>query len=796
MAFHRQFRPHHHGHAEGSDSPSVFRRAHHQHVQSPNLSELEGHVQILQKIEEDVSAVRSQLQDMISTSTRTESHDKNETHDMLRRTMTTVSGTSGWLGDYCRTYPHDTVAQQAFASQGSERGSLNARGRSSSVMFRGVSLAFDEEEWKTVTWERPSMSSCCALPILHPEGPIRLVWLAPAFVFVLTEAFLVPFMLAFHVEPDDEQFLGLAFRIIDVYFLMDIVVTFLTGYRDKRGNLAVNPRKIVKKYLAGWFLLDAVAAIPWTWIGDSTVAQVTRGLKVVRLIRLARLLRLAKLRQITEAAETFMEGKYAAELAMGFGKVLMLLFAVSHWCACFWHAVGSEEGGWVAAAESSKDYRGTDLLFAKYTWSLYFTLTTLTTVGYGDITPVTTEECRWVLLLLLTSAVIFSGLLGMLSDLVASVNKEHRLIAAKKRQLARYMAWRAVPRNLLGKVRRYFLFKWGAQKDYDLYEEELKRSLTPTLRSDLCYHIYKDVLTASPFLAWMRGHTACIKHLATSCRSGFHDNGDFLFRTGEEMKDIIILLAGTTVLYRNDTDAEDQEDFLEQDNLFPWMELEGHQAMQKKLLLRQMMTSVIRNMKTRKGKARSIGLSSRSNDMEGHFYGQCKNENLVRGLSELKKFDAVQKSAAMLIQLVWRERIRRRGGGADVQKKSQGHTCYAVDAPAYFGESSLWTPYSTWTTRAAIHEYTIRVKSQVEVVNIPRLAIAVCIEKFSPWLRNRFEVFQAAVLHDRDFLADKESQVSTKPSDVPLLSVVPEHLELQEDEKDEIKNSSSTSLRL
>ena len=169
----------------------------------------------------------------------------------------------------------------------------------------------------------------------------------------------------------------------------------------------------------------------------------------------------------------------------------------------------------------------------------------------------------------------------------------------------------------------------------------------------------------------------------------------------------------------------------------------------------------------RKGKARSIGLSSRSNDMEGHFYGQCRNANLVRGLSELKKFDAVQKSAAMLIQLVWRERMRRRGGGADVQKKSQGHTCYAVDAPAYFGESCLWTPYSTWTTRAAIHEYTIRVKSQVEVVNIPRLAIAVCIEKFSPWLRNRFEVFQAAVLHDRDFL-EKESQVSTKPSSLAL----------------------------
>lgn len=26
------------------------------------------------------------------------------------------------------------------------------------------------------------------------------------------------------------------------------------------------------------------------------------------------------------------------------------------------------------------------------------------------------------------------------------------------------------------------------------------------------------------------------------CRSGFHDNGDFLFRTGEEMKDVDELL--------------------------------------------------------------------------------------------------------------------------------------------------------------------------------------------------------------------------------------------------------------
>lgn len=131
----------------------------------------------------------------------------------------------------------------------------------------------------------------------------------------------------------------------------------------------------------------------------------------------------------------------------------------------------------------------------------------------------------------------------------------------------------------------------------------------------------------------MRGHTACIKQLATSpwlsfnlpwicrnpnsehtgCRSGFHDAGDFLFRAGDEMKDMdgfasirdipgfiarccfffahlkdIILLAGNTVLYRtsgvnfcltaelyqlftsarNDVDADDPEEIFDQDWIF------------------------------------------------------------------------------------------------------------------------------------------------------------------------------------------------------------------------------------
>ncbi|CAJ1365474.1 unnamed protein product [Effrenium voratum] len=747
--------------ASSTNTTAKRRTTTHWHCTYADFAAFEDSIHALQKAEEDVASVRRKLEDMII-----EAGTQAVEPDASARKGVMPSASTNWLAEQGRTFgPLDCAAMNAFS--GKQRGHFEAfrcasnRSRSSSLkMLQGLSGSmafrdFENDERGAVVWQRPWPTCCLAVPVLHPEGAPRLAWLTPAFVFVLAEAFLVPFMLSFSVDTDDGA-TGLAFKLVDLYFLMDIVVTFVTGFRDARGNMELKPVAIAKHYLAGWFALDAVAAIPWSWIGDTSVAQVTRGLKVVRLARLARLLRLAKLRAITEAAETYMEGRYVAELLMGFGKVLLLLFAVAHWCACFWHAVGtSQEGGWVSELE--KGYEGDNLIYARYTWSLYFTLTTLTTVGYGDITPRTTDECRWVLLLLLTSAVIFSGLLGMLSDLVASVNKEHRIIGLKKRQLARYMTWRAIPRNLLVKVRRFFLFKWGAQKDYDLYEEELKQKLTPTLRSELCFHIFKDVLHAAPFLAWMRGYKACLRNLAVSVRSGFHDSGDFLLRAGEEIKDVVILLAGTAVLYRRDADAEqcDQEDEIcpEEEGL-----VQRAVTQHSKISRAQRFKQLILHRHVKRQTTGTALVSSRTEELETQFFGTCYSENIARAVKELKRQDSVQRRAAAFIQSAWRDHIKsRRNEGLKFGLLRVGG--YPLDAPAYFGESCLWAPYSTWKRRAAIHRYTVRCKTQVEVVSVPRSAIGQCIEKFSPWLQNRFEVFQSAVLADAVIQEEEEGVV-------------------------------------
>ena len=66
-----------------------------------------------------------------------------------------------------------------------------------------------------------------------------------------------------------------------------------------------------------------------------------------------------------------------------------------------------------------------------YITAFYFTVTTLVTVGYGDITPYSLEEKVLCILLMLVGVISFSFTTGALASIITSYDSKEAMIQEK-----------------------------------------------------------------------------------------------------------------------------------------------------------------------------------------------------------------------------------------------------------------------------------------------------------------------------------------------------------------------------
>ena len=217
--------------------------------------------------------------------------------------------------------------------------------------------------------------------MLDPDCLFRQCWDVAQVVLLVYMAFQLPYRVGFSIP--DPVLWSLDFWIgaaADLYFLLDIYMSFVTCLKDEEGMLSTDLRIMFASYVEGWFLIDLISVMPVQYlqyylttitnIGASTLSTV-RGtdvqtnatvalanaermdmqiLQVLKLARLVKLLRLARLQRLMK--------KYETQFYEGFQKIkrwslFIMIATVSHWLACIWNFVGTsvdEAGhpnGWV-----------------------------------------------------------------------------------------------------------------------------------------------------------------------------------------------------------------------------------------------------------------------------------------------------------------------------------------------------------------------------------------------------------------------------------------------------------------
>jgi len=121
---------------------------------------------------------------------------------------------------------------------------------------------------------------------------------------------------------------------------------------------------------------------------------------------------------------------------VSFIKLILFMLLAAHIIACCWVLVGRlSDAGWVITSDRNDDLFAYEL----YTESFYFVLTTITTVGYGDISGKTRDEYIFSMVIEFVGLTFFSFLMGTVSMMFSGDSSFEALINERLEDLDLWM---------------------------------------------------------------------------------------------------------------------------------------------------------------------------------------------------------------------------------------------------------------------------------------------------------------------------------------------------------------------
>ena len=287
--------------------------------------------------------------------------------------------------------------------------------------------------------KKPKKKPSCCRPF-SPDSRFRNIWDGYLSFWLLYSCIVTPINLAFFSpEPGDALFV--IDMIIDFSFLIDVILNFHTGYYDKEGAVQFDRWKIAKNYLMTWFLLDAVAAFPsgLVEIGIGSESKYSRYNDIVRVVKLRNIIRLLK---VTRAVKFFKYSQKESLLSsiQNFFRIshstrrlittLLMIIISIHIFACFFYYANVyndfSPDSW-AVRYGIRD----SPIFDIYLSSVYYSVVTITTIGYGDITPKTKMEKCLAMGWMIVAVYFLSFVISSLSSSLAQNDVKRALMEQK-----------------------------------------------------------------------------------------------------------------------------------------------------------------------------------------------------------------------------------------------------------------------------------------------------------------------------------------------------------------------------
>ncbi len=357
--------------------------------------------------------------------------------------------------------------------------------------------------------------------MIHPENKYKFLW-DYFMVCINTYVILaVPFNIVVGFKLTNINLL--LETIVTVILSVDLFINFYTGINKNREYI-FNKKIIAKSYLKNNFFLDLVSTIPFHLL----LYLLFSGSSLLNILKFISLIRILRITHLISFSKRLKDPRIFNHPFLRFALFLFWILLFSHWVTCGWLLLGDR----FDSAEK----------WPHYLKSLYWTITTLTTVGYGDIIPQTTFQIIYTIIIMMLGAGVYGYTIGNMAGLIANINVAKIKYLKSMDSLNAFFRFKKIPSHLQKKVLDYQDYLWQSRLGYD--EHVVLEKLPSSLKTEISMFLNRGIIQKVPF--FQNTSENFIREIACELRPVVFTPGDYVMRKGE-VGDVMYFISNGSV---------------------------------------------------------------------------------------------------------------------------------------------------------------------------------------------------------------------------------------------------------
>ncbi len=307
------------------------------------------------------------------------------------------------------------------------------------------------------------------------------IWDVLIAVLATYTAIEIPYGMVVHFSPP--LFIVILNRLVTICFILDIFVRLRSGESRTRQSKHSSKTK-ERKYPLGWLIIDVLAGIPFELFAFFSGATAVNG--IFRLFKLLKVFRIVSFR----SAWLYRTNSNPVITRLGFFFYFLALCA--HWISCGWLDLRFPYHGLITTSAQ------VDVMINEYVKALYWSITTITTIGYGDITPDKSKniEMIFTMFVQLMGAGAYGYIIGNIANMLTNIDMAKARHQERVDRMNSFMKSKKIPKKLQEQVYQYYNYLWETRRGYN--DETILSELPESFKFEFAMLLNKGIIEKVP----------------------------------------------------------------------------------------------------------------------------------------------------------------------------------------------------------------------------------------------------------------------------------------------------------